>query len=47
VSWDEFSSAGGYASRYGFQSILMSDLHTVWFASLDAGLLRRTGLFSQ
>jgi hypothetical protein len=47
VYWDSASHVAGFSERYGYQSILMSDAYTLWFASLDGGLERTSGTFGQ
>ena len=47
IYWDSASHITGFSDRFGYQSILMSDTYTLWFASLDGGLERSSGTFGQ
>lgn len=47
IYWDSASHIMGFSERFGYQSILMSDAYTLWFASLDGGLERISGTFGQ
>ncbi len=47
IYWDSASHVAGFSQRYPYQSILMSDAYTLWFASLDGGLERISGTFGQ
>jgi hypothetical protein len=45
--WDSASHVAGFSDRFVYQSILMSDAYTLWFASQDGGLERYSGTFGQ
>jgi streptogramin lyase len=47
IYWDSVSGGSGFARRFGYQSFVMSDAHTLWIASAEGGLQRMQALFGQ
>jgi hypothetical protein len=47
IYWEWVSDGGGFARCFGYQSITMSDMHTLWIASCEGGLQRTQALFNQ
>lgn len=47
IVWDLASEGDGFADEFGYQAIIMSDAHTVWFAGMEGGLLRQRALWGQ
>jgi sugar lactone lactonase YvrE len=47
IYWDWVSGEGGFARCFGYQSITMSDMHTLWIASCEGGLQRTQALYNQ
>ena len=47
IYWDQVFGGGGFARRFGYQAITMSDAHTLWIASTEGGLQRSQALFGQ
>jgi streptogramin lyase len=47
IYWALASGGGGFARCFGYQSIAMSDMHTLWIASCEGGLQRTQALFNQ
>lgn len=47
VYWEAASIGADFARNFGYQAIVMSDPYTLWFASMEGGLERRTGMFGQ
>jgi ligand-binding sensor domain-containing protein len=47
VVWDLAAAGDGFSDNFGTQAIVMTDAHTVWFASAKGGLLRQRALWGQ
>ena len=47
IYWDWVSDGGGFARCFGYQSITMSDMHTLWIASSEGGLQLTQALYNQ
>jgi ligand-binding sensor domain-containing protein len=47
IYWDLVSKNNQLSDQFGYQSIIMTDPHTLWVGSLDNGLVRIRGMFSQ
>jgi ligand-binding sensor domain-containing protein len=47
VVWNLASAGDGFAEKFSYQAIVMSDAHTVWFAGMEGGLMRQRALWGQ
>jgi len=45
--WEMADLSANGAHSFGYQAIVMSDPYTLWFASMEGGLERRSGMFGQ
>lgn len=47
VYWEAADRSANFTHNFGYQAIVMSDPYTLWFAGMEGGLERRTGMFGQ